>query len=123
MDFRMKHKYWTAKDIKAKTYDPELRVRPGSQGWKLRIKANELFKAGRMAEYKAAKVELFNSAEMRKKTQPTMLSLDLKHGDMVVMHGEEIQEINEVNHSSREHSAELTSFSTPCSQRESCAMD
>lgn len=97
MDFRMKTKHWTAKYLSANTYDPELWVRPGSQGWKLRVKANELFKAGRTAEYETTKAELFKSAEMRKKTPPTILSLDLKHGDIVVMHGEEVQSIHDVS--------------------------
>ena len=123
MHFRMKFKHWAPKDLNAETYDPEEWVRPGCRGWKLRIELNKLFKAGRMAEYKAAKAELFKSAAMKKKTPPTILSLDLKHGDMVVMHGEEIQKINEVNHSSHEHPTKLTSFSILCSRRESCGMD
>ena len=105
MDFRVKSKHWNAKALTAEKYDPDLWVRPGSQGWKMRIEANEHYKAGRMTEYEAAKGKLFGSAEMRKHTPPIILSLDLKHGDKVVMHGEEIQKINEVNDSSLEHVA------------------
>lgn len=100
MSFKMKTKHWLAKGLTSETYNPELRIIPGSQAWKQRTKANDLYKAGRMAEYEAAKNELFNFLnevkEKRKKNAPVVLSLELRHGDMVVMHGDKIQEIYEV---------------------------
>lgn len=101
MNFKIKSKYWIAKGLTAATYDPELWVVPGSHGWKLRIAANELYKAGQMKEYNAAKAELFKflskDSEKRRKNGPIVLTLELRHGDMVVMHGEQIQEIYEVS--------------------------
>ena len=100
MTFRMKSKYHLPKDLTPEKYNPELPVQKGSQAWQLRTAANEHFKAGRMAEYEAAKKELFNflnkDSEKKKKHAPTSLTLELRHGDMVVMHGVEIQKVWEV---------------------------
>lgn len=100
MHFRMKAKHWQPKGLTPETYNPELPVLPGSQAWKQRTKANDLYKAGRVAEYKAAKEETFNflngKTEKGKKNARVVLSLELRHGDMVVMHGDKIQEIYEV---------------------------
>ena len=100
MRFRMKSKHWVSKALTANNYDPELPVLPGSQGWQLRIAANKLYKAGRIAEYEVAKGDLFkfldNDSEKRRKKASPVLNLDLKHGDMVVMHGKELQRIYEV---------------------------
>ena len=100
MNFRMKSKHWAAKGLTRENYDPALWVRPGSQAWQMRVAVNELYNAGRTAEYEVAKSDLLKilnkDAERRKKNGPIMLSLELKHGDMVVMHGEEIQRVHEV---------------------------
>ena len=105
MTFRMKSKHWLAKGLTAGTYDPETQVWAGSQGWKSRIAANEHYRAGRTAEYEEAKSDLLKflnkDSEKRKKNGPIMLTLELKHGDMVVMHGEQIQQVHEVNISFR----------------------
>lgn len=106
MNFRIKARYYLAnKSLNTpETYNPELPVIPGSQAWKQRIKANDYYKAGRGKEYEAAKKELFTflnkDSEKRKKNAPVCLSLELRHGDMVVMHGAKIQEIYEVCHPS-----------------------
>ena len=101
MSFRIKAKHWLAKGLTAANYNPELPVIRGSQGWKQRIKANDFYKAGRMTEYEAAKKELFklldDKNEKRKKHAPVVLFLELRHGDMVVMHGDQIQKIYEVS--------------------------
>lgn len=96
MGFRMKSKYWKFKERNADNYDPELPVRPGSQAWKERIALNELYQAGHMDEYEQAKTALFKALDKNKNNGPTVLSLELRHGDMVVMHGEDIQKNNEV---------------------------
>ena len=100
MTFRMKSKYYLPKDLTPNKYNPELPVQKGSQAWQLREAVNEHFKAGRMAEYEAAKQDLFNflnkDSEKKKKHAPTCLTLELRHGDMVVMHGAEIQKVWEV---------------------------
>ncbi len=52
-----------------------------------------------MAEYEAGKTELFKflnkESEKKRKNGPIVLALEIKHGDIVIMHGERIQEIHE----------------------------
>ena len=93
MTFRMKSKYFLPKDLTPDKYDPELPVQKGSQAWQLRDAANEYLQVGRVTEYKAAMQELFQflnmDSEKKKKHASTCLTLKLRHGDMVVMHGAE----------------------------------
>lgn len=100
MGFRMKAKHWLFQESQAKQYNPNLPVRPGSQLWQTRMTINQHYKAGRMKEYKDGKDALLRTLttkpETNKKNAPTVLTLELRHGDMVVMHGEEIQKIFEV---------------------------
>ena len=100
MSFRMKEKHWSAKGLTAKNYDPKQPVLLGSQGCQERIVANDSYKASRTAEYEKAKGKLFDflnkDSEKKRKTAPPVLTLDLKHGDMVVMHGKDLQRIYEV---------------------------
>ena len=99
MTFRMKAKYYLPKNLTPDNYDP---VQKGSQAWQLREAVNAHFKNGELAEYEAKKKELFvflnRDAEKKKKHAPTALTLELRHGDMVVMHGAEIQRVWEVCH-------------------------
>lgn len=126
MNFKMKSKHWIAKGLTAGNYDPKLWVVPGCQASKERIAVNELFKAGRMEEYEAAKKELFKllnkDSEKRRKNGPIVLTLELRHGDMVVMHGEQIQEIYEVSINVYEALLKLISSSMVCSRRTSCGL-
>ena len=100
MTFRMKAKYFLPKGLTRENYNPELPVLKGSQAWQLREAANAYFHAGRVVEYEDAKEELFaflnRDVERKKKHAPTSLTLELRHGDMVVMHGAEIQRVWEV---------------------------
>ena len=100
MTFRMKSKYYLPKNLTPDKYNPEIPVQKGSQAWQLRTAVNDLFKAGRVAEYEVAKTDLFKflnkDSEKKKKHAPTCLTLELRHGDMVVMHGAEIQKVWEV---------------------------
>ena len=93
MTFRMKSKYFLPKDLTLDKYDPELPVQKGSQAWQLRDAANEHLQAGRVTEYEAVKKELLEflnrDSEKKKKHAPTCLTLELRHGDKVVMHGAE----------------------------------
>lgn len=95
MQFKIKSKYWKANIPTAAGYDPEAWVLPGSQAWKMRLTVNEHYKCGRMAEYEASKADLM--AHLGQANPPVVLTLELRHGDMVVMHGERIQEIYEVS--------------------------
>lgn len=124
MNFRMKSKHWIAKNLTIDNYNPELWVRPGCQAWKLRVAVNKLYKAGRTKEYQIAKANLFDSLKKdKRKNGSTVLTLELRHGDMVVMHGEEIQKIHEVSVSFHKVLPELTPFSMMFSRRGSCDMD
>ncbi len=128
MDFKIKSKYWIAKGLTPSTYDPNRWIVPGSQAWKLRLATNAHYQAGRMTEYEAAKKELFKflnkDSEKKRKNGPIVLTLEIKHGDIVVMHGERIQEIYEVCISFfRESRLKLKLIlisSTGCGRRGSC---
>lgn len=100
MSFKIKSKYWVYKERVPENYDPELPVQDGSQSWKQRNALNDLYKAGRMQEYETAKKKLFDDlnkkGEKTKKNGSAVLNLDLKHGDIVVMHGEDIQKLYDV---------------------------
>ena len=100
MNFRLKSKHWMFKERVATNYNPQQPVLPGSQAWKIRLAVNELYHAGQMLEYEDAKAQLFKSlkgkGETSKKNGVAVLSLELRHGDMVVMHGEDIQKHYEV---------------------------
>ncbi len=93
----MKEKQWQDSALTCENYDPERQPWPGLQAWTMRVAVNELYKAGETERYERAKEELIESLnKQKKKTGPIILSLELRHGDMVVMHGEEIQRIYEV---------------------------
>ena len=103
MTFRIKSKHWQFKDkvfdknFLGDKYDPTAFVRPGSQAWEMRAAVNELYRAGRMDKYEQAKEELGKAlAKDKHQNAPTALSLELRHGDLVVMHGAELHEIHEV---------------------------
>lgn len=102
MLFRMKAKVFlaTANGFTPENYNPEQSFQPGVQGWKLRSIANEHFKARRSEEHEAAKAELFSflksKREASRKHAPDILKLFLRHGDIVVMHGAQVQRLYEV---------------------------
>ena len=66
----------------------------------LRIVLNRRYRATVLAQRIAAKFYVswnqHPQTQSSGKTGPIVLSLELRHGDMVVMHGEEIQRIYEV---------------------------
>ena len=97
MSFRMKSKHWQLKDFNSDTYNPHAWVRPGSQAWEERNVINSLYASGDMQGFEAAKFELAKSLKKsRAQNGPALITLELKHGDMIVMHGEEIQKYFEV---------------------------
>lgn len=107
MQFRIKSKYWSMHNLTANNYDPKAWVLPGSQAWKMRLAVNKHYKVGRTAEYEASKAELIAHLNRTNKTKTgndttkkgngtVSLTLELRHGDLVVMHGERIQKIYEV---------------------------
>ena len=125
MNFRIKEKHWQASGLTCQNYDPEQEVLPGSQAWKMRVAVNDLYKAGETERYERAKEELVEFLnKQKKKNGPVVLSLELRHGDMVVMHGEEIQRIYEVciPLPLPLPMTWLIPFSTVSSQRENCDM-
>lgn len=98
MNFRIKFKHWSwpKKGITVGNYDPKAFVQPGSIAWQLRNAANRLHAAGRFADYEKAKKEIFQFVASARKSPPDVLTLELRHGDFVVMNGPHIQRIFEV---------------------------
>lgn len=117
MTIRMKAKFYFCLSKIAKDphlYNPLATAEWGTHLYEERVKLTELYKkaqklagykdinkqdceqAGRA--YKTAKAAFLAQLdkEKNKKTAPTILSMELKHGDLVVMHGGSLQERYEV---------------------------
>jgi len=67
-----------------------------------RCKLKEDFEAGNIseAEYDEARAVVFNSRNKKKDSKaqaPTIISITLEHGDMVVMHGRKLQDYYEAS--------------------------
>lgn len=99
MTIRMKERYYSAKKIKFDPYDPNAPVIKGCQLYQERLELNDLHKKGCSNETLRAKED-----ELRKMVQkyarnsaPVILHMKLHHGDMVVMHGREMQKYFEVS--------------------------
>ena len=102
MTIRMKERYYSARKIKFDPYDPKAPVIRGCQFYKERVELNTLHKNGC-----SDKVLRRKEAELRRKVQdtgrnsaPVILNMKLHHGDMVVMHGSEMQKYFEVSFAS-----------------------
>lgn len=124
MTIRMKAKfYFYPKGQTPETYDPLADIEPGTQLYKERLELARLYREVQEQDeemdeeeeeeeeedndtqerpsprraYLRAKTALFAAlANDKRKTAPVILSLDLKHGDMVVMHGHPLQARYEV---------------------------
>ena len=121
MTIRMKAKfYFYPKGQTPETYDPLADIEPGTQLYKERLELARLYRGVQKQDeemdeeeeeedndteertsprraYLRAKTALFAAlANDKRKTAPVILSLDLKHGDMVVMHGHPLQARYEV---------------------------
>lgn len=96
MALRFKGKYhFVAKNT---TYDPTAPIYEGFQESEARLALKALYDQGKFQEYEVAKKELFKKYEGKKPggQPPTILRLNLKHGDFVVMSGDKLQKYTEV---------------------------
>ena len=101
MTIRMKAKYYSAKRINFSPYDPNAPVIEGCQLYEERLRLNALHNSGCPAEVlRAEEADLYYQAFKNgggRNNAPVVLSMKLHHGDMVVMHGSEIQKYFEVS--------------------------
>ena len=113
MTIRMKAKYYFClTKVTRATYDPRTdNVQRGTQLWRERLALKELQRAAAAArhddddwsavlkvKYDAAMTAFFTAlaAEKNKKHAPVVLTMDLRHGDMICMHGHLLQARYEV---------------------------
>lgn len=100
MKLRMKDKWYSAKALKIDTYDPTAEVIPGMQGWEDRMDLNRLY--GQVSEkaFNVAKKKFFKNVADQKygknSKSPVFVTLKLKHGDITVMNGRNLQKYFEV---------------------------
>lgn len=103
MKLRMKDKWFSAKALKINTYDPTAEVIPGMQGWEDRLELNNLYRLVSDKEFNAAKKKFFKNVVDEKYGKsgksPVVVTLKLKHGDITVMDGRQLQKYFEVGHS------------------------
>jgi hypothetical protein len=99
MTVRLKEKYYNAKKIRFNPYNPGAPVIEGCQFYGERLKLNALHKSGCSDEVlRAAEGKLQQAVKGKGRvTAPPILTMRLHHGDMVVMHGGDIQKYFEVS--------------------------
>ena len=92
MNMRMKQRYFLG-HTKSGVYDPNEPVLPGCDREEERKALNEQFKQKKITlEQIKARVKTWKS-----KQAPVMLTMTLRHGDIVIMHGAEMQKYYEVS--------------------------
>jgi len=98
MSMRFKTKYHFAH--KLKSYDPTVPIYVGFQEYESRLKLKAMYDNGHTEEYEAAEKALLKKVgadkKGSKKKPPVILKMHLKHGDMVVMSGDQLQRMTEV---------------------------
>ena len=102
MTFRMKAGYYNPEALSGKNvakYDPKRKVVVGSKHWAERAALNESHGNVDDDEWEVAKEQLFSDYKTAKgrRTPPEVLSIVLKHGDYLIMHGSDIQKYYEVS--------------------------
>ena len=98
MEWRLKAKYWNGlPDKERKNYDPKQPILPGCRKPEERRRLNELAKTVSTEELNAAAQVALAFAKGESRTPPTVLELDLRHGDYMVMHGAPMQIYYEVS--------------------------
>ena len=111
MTVRMKAKfYFCLKGLTESNYDPLAKVERGTQLDKERLKLTALFKKAQQQEldgddehvqtyqaYETAKAAFFKTLKKdNRKFAPAILTMELRHGDIVVQHGHDLQRRYEV---------------------------
>lgn len=109
MIIRMKAKfYFCCRDQTAETYDFLAKVKRGTYQYEERLKLAEMFKRAQKQGDRSAAVQAFEDvkaaffAKLKKdgrKTAPAVLTMPVKHGDIVAMHGSDLQRRYEVRRS------------------------
>lgn len=94
MKFRMKKRYYSGV-TKSDVYDPHAPVLPGCAREKERRALNALYGKISDAEFQKRKNELLGKIS-KTGNCPVLLTLLLNHGDIMVMHGSEMQKYYEV---------------------------
>lgn len=119
MMIRMKATYYSGK-TKAGIYDPLAPVLPGCKCYEERVKLNSLYGKVSKVAFAEAKAKVYKDMS-RIGNAPVLLTLQLNHGDMVVMHGGEMQKFYEVDNlpPSRKEITETDFHSIPSSLRAS----
>lgn len=98
MYVRMKYKYYFGLSSGNGVPTPHDPVLPGCRKEDERQSLKEQFEAGQITkeEYKDQRKTLLSRE--KKGDPPKLLTLELKHGDLIVMHGAELQKYYEVRH-------------------------
>lgn len=94
MMIRMKATYYSGKS-RAGKYDPLAPVLPGCKGYEERVKLNSLYEKVSEEAFEQARAEVYKKIG-RIGSPPVLLTMQLNHGDMVVMNGGEMQKYYEV---------------------------
>lgn len=94
MMVRMKAAYYSGK-TKAGKYDPLAPVLPGCKAYDERVKLNSRWGKIPKHAWEEEKAALYKKIG-RIGNAPVLLTMQLNHGDMVVMHGAEMQKYYEV---------------------------
>lgn len=98
MTVRMKRKHYVGKEIDWRNYDSSKKVLAGCQMEKELLELQKMCQDGESPEeIQQAKEKIQVKAKaQRTRTAPPCLTMLIKHGDMVVMHGPALQSIYEV---------------------------
>ena len=97
MEWRLKLRYWSGfKDKGCKHYDPKQPIVPGCRKPEERQRLNELAKTATTKVLDAAAQDALGFVKKESRTPPTVLEMDLRHGDYMVMHGGLMQTYYEV---------------------------
>jgi hypothetical protein len=100
MTWRLKKKYYQPKHMQAKNidkYNATMPVFKGSKFWKERDAFNEKASTLNAADYKIEKQKLYKAYKAnRSVNSSSLITITLRHGDYMIMNGDQIQKYYEV---------------------------
>ena len=99
MTIRMKKKYYSAKKIDWDHYEPSAEVIAGCEFEKELLELNKLCRSSTSTQKDIIRAKAAAQKVAQKKSDrnaPPCLTMIVKHGDIVVMHGNALQQIFEV---------------------------
>ena len=103
MQWRLKQKHYLPKHMEMENidlYDPKKPVRPGSKFWEQRMTLNSSYNNKEVSrkQWKEMKSELYRAYKRSVKANcPVLISMQLRHGDYMIMNGDQIQKYYEVS--------------------------